>query len=326
MLVPNQFPADPLPPGSPRLAIVGEAPGEQEEAQGRPFVGMSGQMLDGLLGQVARSRSQVFVGNVCQRRPVDNKWRNVAPEWHQEGLRQLEADLRQFEPNCVLLLGNAALHSFCGPALNIDAARGTLAIGRLPGGWQGKVVSSYHPAYVLRNYEAKQPLLFDLRRAVEEARSPELVLPQRELLVDKTWEQLYLILATYRMRKQPVAVDIEGGQGGITMIAFSNSPSTAFTVPFRDTSGRPVWQPHEEEQLWQAVTALLTDPAVPKVFHNGLYDCFWLAWERQIRPVPVWWDTMISAWELLPELPKKLGFQASIWTREPAWKQNRVKE
>lgn len=326
MIVPNQFPADPLQPGSLRLAIVGETPGETEQQLGRPFCGASGQLLDGLLGQLGIARSQVFAGNVCQRRPEGNKWRNVLPEWHRDGLQQLERDLVAFVPNCCLLLGNAALHSFCGPALNIDAARGTLAMGHLPGGWTGKVCASYHPRDVLVKYERKQPLLFDLRRALEEARSLALVLPQRELLVDLGLPALLAELDALARQTHPVSPDIEGDSSGITMISLTNRIDRAVCVYFKDTAGRDIWQPFETEQLWQAVERVLVAPQVPKVFQNGLYDCFCIAWLRKFRPTPVWWDTMISGWELLPELPKGLGFQASIWTREPAWKQNRVKE
>ena len=118
IVVPNVFPVvdpvgiDGVPPVPYRIAIVGEAPGENEEKYGLPFVGPSGNLLDGLLEDVGIDRHRIFVGNVCQNRPPGNDISRF--KWFeneiQQGIRQLRSDLLTFQPHLVVLLGSAALH------------------------------------------------------------------------------------------------------------------------------------------------------------------------------------------------------------------------
>lgn len=115
MKVPNQHPK--LDPGTQRLAIIGQSPGEREVQAGRPFCGPSGDMLDGLLGHAGISRDLCFVGNVSQVRPKVNNFNTFAWEGPevQEGILQLRQDLEAFRPTMVLCLGNEALHLMaCG--------------------------------------------------------------------------------------------------------------------------------------------------------------------------------------------------------------------
>lgn len=110
--VPNQMPASD--PGAVRLALVGEAPGADEVALGRPFSGQSGWKLDQWLASAGLSRAQVFVGNVCQVRPSASSNDFHLLDWNgeavQAGIAALQSDLAAFRPHCVLALGNAALH------------------------------------------------------------------------------------------------------------------------------------------------------------------------------------------------------------------------
>lgn len=110
--VANEFPASD--PGALRLALVGESPGADECAMGRPFCGKSGWILNQWLAQAGVSRSQVFVGNVVQVRPSASSNEFHLFEWHEErvqaGIAALRDDLARFRPHCVVALGNAALH------------------------------------------------------------------------------------------------------------------------------------------------------------------------------------------------------------------------
>lgn len=110
--VPNQFPtAD---PGAVRLALVAEAPGQDECLQGKPFAGASGWLLDQWLASAGISRSQCFIGNVSQHRPSPTSNAFDLLDWHggavQEGIAALRDDLARFRPHCVVAMGNAALH------------------------------------------------------------------------------------------------------------------------------------------------------------------------------------------------------------------------
>src|SRR5258706_6000729 len=98
-LVPNQFPKYVNQPY--KIAIIGEAPDEDEEYYGIPFVGYSGKLLWAEASKVGIIRDACFVGNVCQLRPKANKIETFS--WSgdeiQSGIKQLEADLATFKPN-----------------------------------------------------------------------------------------------------------------------------------------------------------------------------------------------------------------------------------
>ena len=146
--------------------IVGEAPGEQEDQQGEPFVGKSGQLLDNMLRaihltrQEAPSRQQVYIANSLKCRPPGN--RNPQPD----ELAQCEPFLiRQVElvrPKIILAMGRFAVQSLL---------RSNEPIGRLRGrvhDYQGvPLIVTYHPAYLLRSLEEKARAWDDLCLAVE---------------------------------------------------------------------------------------------------------------------------------------------------------------
>ena len=99
----------------PRIALVGEAPGENEESQGKPFVGYSGQLLDQMCAKAGIIRASCLVGNVFQYRPPGNKIELVdktSPFWV-ESVEQLRTDLKSFQPNLIVAMGNTALECLC---------------------------------------------------------------------------------------------------------------------------------------------------------------------------------------------------------------------
>ncbi len=151
--------------------IVGEAPGEQEDQQGEPFVGKSGQLLDnmlraiGLTRQPAAAPQQVYIANTLKCRPPGN--RNPQPD----ELAQCEPFLiRQVElvqPKIILAMGRFAVQSLL---------RSSEPIGRLRGrvhDYHGvPLIVTYHPAYLLRSLEEKARAWDDLCLAVETANRP----------------------------------------------------------------------------------------------------------------------------------------------------------
>src|SRR5438309_10043167 len=155
-LVPNEFPRYNNQPY--RIAFVGEAPGADEEYQGRPFVGYSGRLLWAEAAKVGIVRDACFVGNVCQVRPPQNKiellpWNG--PEI-QSGIAQLEDHLKKFTPNLVVLLGNSPLKWTTGDS-GITVWRGSLFRAK---GY--KCLAALHPAGILREYGNKPLLALDL--------------------------------------------------------------------------------------------------------------------------------------------------------------------
>ncbi len=135
--------------------FVGEGPGADEDASGRPFVGAAGQLLDKMIGAMGLAREQVFICNVVKCRPPGN--RAPEPEEMAACLPFLEAQLGVLRPKVICLLGATPLKTLLGLS----------GITRLHGQrqeWRGiPVIPSFHPAYLLRNPEAKKPAWEDRR-------------------------------------------------------------------------------------------------------------------------------------------------------------------
>ena len=102
-----------------KVWFFGEAPGEQEEKQGRPFIGGSGRILDGMLQEVGLKRSEVYIDNVIQRRPPSNdfsifykdKGRKSPSEELLARHSQVQDLVATYKPNVVVALGNEALRA-----------------------------------------------------------------------------------------------------------------------------------------------------------------------------------------------------------------------
>jgi len=127
-----------------RLVFVGEAPGEEEDRQGRPFVGRAGQLLTKIINAMGLERDEVYICNILKCRPPDN--RNPAPEEIVHCTRFLAEQLELLKPKVICTLGLFATQFLL---------KSTEPIGRLRGrlfDYEGaKLLPTYHPAALLRN-------------------------------------------------------------------------------------------------------------------------------------------------------------------------------
>ena len=146
-----------------RLCFLGEAPGADEDRLGEPFVGRAGQLLNKILEACGLKREEVYILNVLKCRPPGN--RNPLPEESENCRRFLDRQLQLIDPEYICCLGAVAAQNL----LNT-----TEAIGRMRGKiheYRGiKVVCTYHPAYVLRNPQAKRPVWDDIQLLMGEMR------------------------------------------------------------------------------------------------------------------------------------------------------------
>jgi uracil-DNA glycosylase len=243
--VPNVFPTYDNPDY--RLAIIGEAPGADEELTGVPFMGQSGRFLDSILGSVGIDRSSCFVGNVCKYRPPNNditefdnyiertvkgvtklirlKGSYLQHEKVLEGMNELRHELNEYKPHCTLLLGQTALSFARGPGFPIDDWRGSILSTSI-----GKAVVSWHPThYTEKNgfqYSDWPFARWDFARARAEAESPELNLPTRQFDLDLSATEICAKLDTWPTGLL-ASVDIEGGLDG-SQLRFHRCVCTAF--------------------------------------------------------------------------------------------------
>ena len=148
--------------------IVGEAPGQEEDRQGEPFVGKSGQLLDNMLRAIHLTRGeaeparQVYIANAIKCRPPGN--RNPEPEELAKCEPFLVRQLQLVQPRIIVAMGRFAVHSLLRSAEPIGRLRGRVHH------YQGvPLIVTYHPAYLLRNPQDKSKAWDDLCLAAETA-------------------------------------------------------------------------------------------------------------------------------------------------------------
>lgn len=144
--------------GHPKAALmfVGEGPGAEEDAQGLPFVGRSGKLLDQLLKEeMGLGRESVYITNVVKCRPPGN--RDPKPEEIAECSPYLQQQLAHIRPRVIVTLGNPATKTMLQTATGITKLRGTSHAFSYPGG-SATLVPTFHPSAVLRN-QMNMPLI-----------------------------------------------------------------------------------------------------------------------------------------------------------------------
>jgi uracil-DNA glycosylase family 4 len=138
------------------LVFVGEAPGRDEDEQGEPFVGPAGQLLTRIIEAIGLRREQVYILNVIKCRPPNN--RNPLPEELAACRPILQAQLACLQPRVICALGNFAAQALLHTEEKISRLRGRLhQCGDL------QVMPTYHPAYLLRNPQAKRAVWEDMQ-------------------------------------------------------------------------------------------------------------------------------------------------------------------
>lgn len=315
MQVPNKQPT--LPTQS-RLAVIYETPLPHDLAALDLCQGPPGDFIYRLLMPLSLWRTNTFRGTLTGDSNLyvrTGKQTNL--DWSLPSLARLREDLVAFQPNIVLLMGQAPL-AYAGISHSITAFRGSLFQCTEPQSpFAGfKCLATYDIPGVFRDYATAPLARMDIRRAAEEADSPVLALPERNIAIHLMAHECIDRLNAITSGR--VALDIEGGippaYNGITCISFATSPTECFVVRFKDFSEQ------EQARLIRAIGELLARPTVEKILQNSLYDNFVLSWLWRTPIRNVTWDTMLSGWEIYPELEKGLGVQASIWTKEPYYK------
>jgi DNA polymerase len=136
--------------------VVGEAPGEQEDQQGEPFVGQAGKLLDNMLAALGLSRREkVYIANVLKCRPPGN--RNPEPEEIAQCEPFLRRQVELLKPKIILAVGRFAVQTLLQTTEPIGRLR-----GRVHRYQDVPVVVTYHPAYLLRNLPDKAKAWSDL--------------------------------------------------------------------------------------------------------------------------------------------------------------------
>ena len=333
-------------PTNAKLMCVGEAPGAQEEAIGKPFVGPSGELLTELLEVAGSSRSQVYITNVVKLRPPNNDLERLgeinnpnrdynSPEGIgykvEDFLPLLWNEIDALKPNCILALGSLACEILTGKK-GIKNWRGSIVPCV---NFDIKVVPTIHPAALFqRNYgkkseqgmfswKQKAHIQFDVIKAVRESQTSSWdSIPKRSIDIVRSSIQLEQFFNMYRDYNK-VYVDTEVFKAHLVCIGFAFTPYHGISVPLIDLQsddnhqGVPL---NELVDIWMIVADKLADARLKKVGQNFKADkVYWL--EKAGFEVNGFIDdTMFKMHTLSSELPKSQAFQASIFTNEPFYK------
>lgn len=156
----------------PPVMLIGEAPGEQESLQGRPFVGKAGKNLDGFLAVLAMNREDIYISNVVKIRPtkVSEKGRvsNRPPNKEELALftPYLMEEILRVQPRMIVTLGNVALKALCGPKAVIGDMHGRETLVTVQHKKQSAefpLFPLYHPASILYNRSLQEVYDGDLQ-------------------------------------------------------------------------------------------------------------------------------------------------------------------
>ena len=143
-----------------KIMIIGEGPGANEDAEGKPFVGRAGKLLNKMLDAIQLDRTKVYISNVVNYRPPEN--RKPTDEEIERYLPYLKNHIEIINPKILLLLGSTALNSLIGDEEVISKARGKWVQKEI-----GKanlwVIATFHPAFLMRQPDQKKFTWIDLK-------------------------------------------------------------------------------------------------------------------------------------------------------------------
>lgn len=296
------------------ILFVGEAPGETEHAEGKPFVGSSGDLLIKCLGRNGLSRDEVKLANLFCYRPIGNKFEKLlGTDELKKHIRYLYDYIEQHKPVVIAALGKWPLHFLTGKD-GIAKWRGSI-LEYLPDK-SIKVIATYHPAAVLRERGLYPAFDKDIKRIIGDAAFRERRLPERQFILDprgmelEEWTQRLCAADT-------LACDIETVKKSTHILCVGFAPSKDVGVCIVPT--------HNEGR--RAIERVLASPA-KKVFQFGTFDTTQLRINKYLiadpyanhHERPYYWDTLIAQHTIAPELPRSLEFMTSIYTREPYYK------
>jgi DNA polymerase len=144
-----------------RLVFAGEAPGYDEDVQGRPFVGKAGQLLTRIINAIKLKRSDVYIANIIKCRPPSN--RDPEEDEIQTCIPFLKRQLEIIQPRIICTLGKVATNALLETDKGITELRGKFhQLGDV------KVMPTYHPSYLLRNQDKKKETWVDMQMVQKE--------------------------------------------------------------------------------------------------------------------------------------------------------------
>lgn len=330
-----------------KVFVVTEFPGKTDLVTGKLLSGATGRIFWELAQETGLNQHDISVKSVISSRPGSGKIEDFClnkkeaeaeslkygypiyprtfiktgkylhPRFLKEVDSLIEA-IKAEKPNLVICLGSFATWALLGSA-KLTALRGTAAESPFIEGL--KVIPTYHPVTIVRDWSQRVIAGADLMKAKREAEFPEIIRPKRIVKVPETREDLALIEKTL-FEQRRLSLDIETKLGQITCVGFGVSPELSFCIPITD-SRKPdwsYWSYLDEIYAVNVIKRICENPFIKKRLQNGVYDIQYLWHTWHIRTMGFDDDSMIMHHVLYSELPKSLGFMGSVYTNEASWK------
>jgi len=321
-----------VPPSGPltaKIALIGEAPGREEDEQGKPFVGKAGRKLDTFLGEHGLLREELYITNVIKERPPANDVSVFIKPPNKKGEVKTTAaydayewalwlELRECKANVYVPLGNVAMYALTR-RWYILRERGSI-LQAVVGTGAYKTIPTIHPAATfhapLYSYSIKRDFGL-IKRESESSNIPNLDLG---LILAPPYERAMAWLRNIRSGTPLCAYDIEVSSSyRLSCISFATAERGSISIPFQSFEGRAYFQGAEKEGLLLEMKRILEDPSIPIVAHNSIFDNTFMKLKHGITTCSCD-DTMIMHNILYPEFPKSLAFLTSMYTTIPFYK------
>ena len=331
-------------PSSARVLLLGEAPGAKEEAEGRPFVGASGVEMTKMIQQAGFLRSDCYIDNVSKHRPPRNRIADwfypktrrpadavfVLNRWVHphiaEGLSEVEELIDRIKPKVIIAFGNTPLWALSGE-WGITKWRGSNLESREIKGNCYPFLPTYHPAFVLRQWESRYIAVHDLHQAkrIERQGLPRI---EERFEIRPSFDAVISRLDSLKQRADDcedridIAVDLETRFRQITCVGLAWSEHDAICIPFLEVKAedKNYWRTIDEElEIVWLLRQLLTHPKVRILGQNFPYDQQYFA--RRMCFIPNFnpenfHDTMTAHHVMWAGLPKGLDFLSSFYAQE----------
>lgn len=255
--------------------------------------------------------------------PALVKGKFVRKEFEYE-LDRLGDEILAIDPNLIVCLGNSALWALAGRT-GVSKLRGTTLLSTHTV-INYKLMCTYHPAAVTRQWEIRPTTIIDLAKIPLEATFPEIRRPKREIWIEPTLSDIERFINDHIIGCRMLSIDIETAGSQITCVGFAPRSDLAIVIPIHDerTASRSYWPTKELElECWKLIRRVLEDGSIPKVLQNGLYDIAFCWRSYGIRVMGASDDSMLLHHALQPESLKALGFLGSVYLNERAWKVER---
>jgi DNA polymerase len=299
--------------------IVGEAPGEEEERRGEVFCGASGYELNKMLEKAGLNRSQCFVTNVVRVRPAGNditkfiptKKKDITPDHIElrgkmvlpvvvEGYKHLMQEIDLIRPSMIIALGGTALWALTDLDGIMKWRGSMLSFDKNP---SIRVLPTLHPAAILRQWEMRNVLIQDLRRAKEYVRK-EWPTTKWSFTIRPSFQEvssrLLRLIQCCNEGRQILSVDIETRAFNIACLGIAWSKDEAICIPFMELGREDgYWTEGEEAEIVFLLQRLLTHPNAQVIGQNFIYDAQYIF--RSWHFIPNFCrDTMLAQHVMFP--------------------------